>query len=152
MRVLASGAAKTQAMGGGGFAFLRGVAKLVFRGKTLGVLHTVVFANRFAGVFSSVGTAQAQCKTGEVLRSSRRAAYQNPSKRLVVSLYLVVKEPFGRPDYRRLGGRMLILFLAGVKCLAKATSQARRAGTPPSRCRKAPVSFCLHRAEEVQSG
>ena len=43
-------------------------------------------------------------------------------------VYPVVKEPFGRPNYRRLGGRMLMLFFAGGRPVF-AVEQARRADT-----------------------
>ncbi len=50
-------AAKPQAAGGG-FALLHSAPKCVFRGKTLGVLHRVVFVKRFGGVFCCVDVVQ----------------------------------------------------------------------------------------------
>ncbi len=102
-------AAKPQAAEGGGFALLHRCCKRVFRGKTLGVLHRAILANRFVDVLSGVGAVQ---KGRGFAKFAPRRMSKPPAGGWSCRLPGCQRTICSR-HYRRWGGGKLILFLAG---------------------------------------
>jgi len=88
---------------GGGFALLHSVAKRVFRGKTLRVLHRAILVNRFVEVLSRVGTVQ---KWRGFAKFTPRRLAKPPAGGWPCRLPGCQRTICG-PDYRRWGGEKL---------------------------------------------